>query len=224
MINFQKYKTILFDCDGVILDSNKIKSEAFFEVVKKYGEENALKLVEYNKENGGISRFEKINYFFQEILKVHVDSEVLQETVSSFGEIVKEKLLKSNLTDGFQEFIENLPQDTIKIVVSGGLETELKEIFFYKGLVKYFDGIYGSPIAKNLIVENLIMNNQIEPSFLLIGDSRIDYEVAKRYDMDFLFISKYTEFNDWENYFEGKKIFTIPNFEVINSKKEINIH
>ena len=28
---FSKYKSILFDCDGVVLNSNIIKSEGFFE-------------------------------------------------------------------------------------------------------------------------------------------------------------------------------------------------
>jgi beta-phosphoglucomutase-like phosphatase (HAD superfamily) len=29
MLNLSKYNQVVFDCDGVILDSNNIKSEAF---------------------------------------------------------------------------------------------------------------------------------------------------------------------------------------------------
>ena len=32
--NFYKYKSLVFDCDGVLLDSNKIKSDAFYELAK----------------------------------------------------------------------------------------------------------------------------------------------------------------------------------------------
>ena len=38
--DFQKYKSIIFDCDGVILQSNKLKTEAFKESLK--GEKHYL--------------------------------------------------------------------------------------------------------------------------------------------------------------------------------------
>ena len=37
----EKYSTIVFDCDGVILNSNKIKTDAFFNATIKYGQEKA---------------------------------------------------------------------------------------------------------------------------------------------------------------------------------------
>ena len=40
-MNFQDYKTIVFDCDGVILNSNKLKTDAFRIVAKNYGDEEA---------------------------------------------------------------------------------------------------------------------------------------------------------------------------------------
>ena len=62
------YKTIIFDCDGVILNSNKIKTESFYKVAKKFGEKEAIKLVKFHLSNGGISRYEKFK-FFLEIIK-----------------------------------------------------------------------------------------------------------------------------------------------------------
>ena len=32
-IDITQYDTIAFDCDGVILDSNKVKTEAFFNAI-----------------------------------------------------------------------------------------------------------------------------------------------------------------------------------------------
>ena len=55
-----KYETIIFDCDGVILNSNIIKTEGFFEFALSLGKKNAEKLVNYHIKNGGISRYEKI--------------------------------------------------------------------------------------------------------------------------------------------------------------------
>ena len=46
------YKTIIFDCDGVILNSNNIKKDAYYKVaLSHYGEESANFLVEYLAKN-----------------------------------------------------------------------------------------------------------------------------------------------------------------------------
>jgi len=68
-MELSKYKTWFFDCDGVLLDSNRLKSEAFYEVALPCGKENAQALVEYNKRLGGVTRFEKFKHFFESILE-----------------------------------------------------------------------------------------------------------------------------------------------------------
>ena len=68
MNKLDSYKSFIFDCDGVILNSNKIKSNAFYEVASKYGKKEAKKLVNYHINNGGISRYKKFEYFSNNIL------------------------------------------------------------------------------------------------------------------------------------------------------------
>ena len=67
--NFYKYRSLVFDCDGVLLDSNKVKSDAFYELALFAGKEKANELLTYHLKNGGVSRYEKIKYFYSEILK-----------------------------------------------------------------------------------------------------------------------------------------------------------
>ena len=59
------YKTIVFDCDGVVLDSNKIKTQAFFNSAISYGEIKAQELVNYHIERGGVSRYKKFEWFIE---------------------------------------------------------------------------------------------------------------------------------------------------------------
>jgi len=68
-VPLNQYKTLVFDCDGVVLDSNQVKTQAFFDVAKQYGLEAANKLVEYHVLHGGVSRYKKFEYFIQVILK-----------------------------------------------------------------------------------------------------------------------------------------------------------
>jgi len=56
------YKTLVFDCDGVVLNSNKIKTQAFYEATKQFGHESAQALVDYHVANGGISRYAKFEW------------------------------------------------------------------------------------------------------------------------------------------------------------------
>jgi beta-phosphoglucomutase-like phosphatase (HAD superfamily) len=65
----KKYKTYIFHCDGVLLNSNIFKTQAFYEAAKKYGEKNAKDFIEYHIKNGGVSRYEKFSYFLSQIFK-----------------------------------------------------------------------------------------------------------------------------------------------------------
>mgnify|MGYP002280379498 CR=1 FL=1 len=49
------YNTLVFDCDGVILNSNSIKTEAFYQTALPHGEDAAQVLRDYHLCNGGIS-------------------------------------------------------------------------------------------------------------------------------------------------------------------------
>ena len=40
----QLYSHLFFDCDGVILDSNHIKTKSFYEIALNFGEINAKNL------------------------------------------------------------------------------------------------------------------------------------------------------------------------------------
>ena len=36
MINLRKYNSLIFDCDGVILNSNNLKTKAFIKILSKF--------------------------------------------------------------------------------------------------------------------------------------------------------------------------------------------
>ena len=69
-MNLTKYNTIIFDCDGVLLNSNFKKSEAYRFAAIDFGAtvEQAEKLVQYHIENTGISRYVKFEYFLTNLM------------------------------------------------------------------------------------------------------------------------------------------------------------
>ena len=67
------YSTLVFDCDGVVLDSNKVKTEAFYQATLPYGKSAAQAMVDYHVANGGVSRYKKFTYFLQQIVSSYAE-------------------------------------------------------------------------------------------------------------------------------------------------------
>ena len=69
MININDYDYFIFDCDGVIINSNEIKNEAFREVLKDENGNLVIDFINYHQQNGGVSRYEKNFYIITKISK-----------------------------------------------------------------------------------------------------------------------------------------------------------
>ena len=88
-IDLTQYQTLVFDCDGVILNSNRIKTQAFYDVAKVYGHDPAQTLKDYHILNGGISRYEKFEYLFTNILQKPIEAQELKQLLLNFSKEVK---------------------------------------------------------------------------------------------------------------------------------------
>ena len=60
-------KTIIFDFDGIILESIDVKTEAFKKLYQPFGSSISNKVVENHLANGGISRYEKIKIYHKQL-------------------------------------------------------------------------------------------------------------------------------------------------------------
>ena len=55
------YRTIIFDCDGVILDSNELKTDSFIQLLDNQPKKVINTFISYHKKNGGITA--KLKFF-----------------------------------------------------------------------------------------------------------------------------------------------------------------
>ena len=67
------YKNIIWDFDGVIIDSSEIRIFAFREILKDYPIDKVDKLIDFHKINDGLSRYVKIDYFFSDIINQRIN-------------------------------------------------------------------------------------------------------------------------------------------------------
>ena len=166
-MDISQYATLIFDCDGVILDSNRIKTDAFYNTALPYGEDVAEALVNFHEQNGGISRYVKFEYFLEKILGTKVEPKKINNLLSSFVSEIKEELILCQISPGLEELRKN--SDSNWLIVSGGDQKELRCIFSERNLTENFNcGIFGSPETKEVILSREIDNGNIKFPALFI--------------------------------------------------------
>ncbi len=201
------YTTLVFDCDGVVLDSNKVKTEAFRTAALPWGEAAADALVAHHVAHGGISRYAKFAHFLDSILPDHAPQAVpgrdgpdLDTLLTAYAGAVRAGLMSCAITEGLEDLRAATP-DARWLIVSGGDQAELREVFAARGLAAHFDGgIFGSPDSKDLILAREIAAGTIRSPALFLGDSRYDHIAATRAGLDFIFLSGWSEFHGWQDY------------------------
>ena len=173
-------KTIFWDFDGVILDSMPIRDFGFAKIFEEFDKELVDKLLEYHTLNGGLSRYVKIRYFYNILLKKDVSDEKVQELADKFSIIMKTELTnKKYLIKETVDFIEKNYQNYNFHIVSGSDEKELNYLCKELDLTQYFKTIEGSPTPKNDLVKKILEKYKYDPKeCILIGDSINDYEAA----------------------------------------------
>jgi len=215
LIELGRYSTIIFDCDGVLLNSNHIKTEAFYETVEVYGKRVANKFVQYHQTHGGISRYDKFDYFVNSILGLKdksLSKEVKEELLNNFSSILRNKLSGCEISDAIAE----LKTQTLNnwLVISGSDEAELRNLFKERDLTTFFEGgIFGSPDDKITIIERELNNGNISSPAIFFGDAKYDFDCADLFGIDFVFCRKWTDFADWKKFQKQKKFKSIEGLE-----------
>lgn len=217
MTNLLQYATVVFDCDGVVLDSNRIKTEAFRTAALPWGETAAEALVAHHLSNGGVSRYEKLASFFEHILPEHApgtipgrDGPDLQTMLDVYARATRSGLMNCPVADRLEDLRAATPLARW-MIVSGGDQKELRTVFGQRKLAHLFDaGIFGSPETKSRILEREIGSGAIRFPALFFGDSRLDHKVAHSHGIEFIFVSQWTDFQAWQTYVDRHALTVIP--------------
>ena len=195
---------LFFDCDGVILNSNDLKTKAFQHILKPYGDQYLEYFIDYHKSNGGISRYKKLDYFFQFILKKVPENNEIQHLINKFSKYLLNYNYENLVTKDLLSFRESFKESNL-FIISGGSQIELNIIFKKIFIDHIFNGgIFGNPRDKIEIINDLSIKNTDLNIFF--GDSEYDYKVALKYKMYFIFIHQWTEKKDWRVFCENNNI------------------
>lgn len=200
----QDFKIILWDFDGVIINSNSVREAGFRNVLGEYPKEQVEKLIDYHNINGGLSRYVKFRYFFEEIRKESITDDMVLGLAQKFSIIMKELLVNPNLLiSPVTEFIKEQYNLGKKMhIVSGSDGNELRELCKSLRLDHFFISINGSPTRKTSLVRNIIEKGYLSQSeYCLIGDAINDYEASKDNSIKFFGYNN-LKLKNLDSYFE----------------------
>lgn len=182
------WQAIIFDFDGVVVESGDIKTQAFGNLYRTYGETVMTAVMQYHSANGGMSRYQKFHYFQQQLLKkppLTPDEEQLLD--QRFSELVVEAVIASETVPGAAELIRKEATRIPLFIASGTPEAELKTIVMRRGLAPYFTAVRGSPTPKLMLIADILSSHALSPErVLMIGDALIDYQSAQANKIAFL--------------------------------------
>ena len=203
-----KYKKLLLDFDGVLFDSNKFKENAIKEATQVF--KNKIETDEFCKyftENNGLSRKDKIFFFFG-------NNDISHKILEEYNSIVFKQYEYCNLTKGAKEFLIHINQNGyIPYIISGG---DKKEIFkcIKKNLYDCkFQDIYDQLKTKQFWIEIIKKQYKLEGyEILFIGDSKVDEQAAKHNGIEFIYMKKYSQ---------NKKYFNNKNQKTIETLSEL---
>ena len=201
-IDLANYKTIVLDCDGVVLNSNQTKVDAYYNTAKRTGgtDAQAQAFVDYHIKLGSIPRNDKIRYYITDILKQPFTEARFQQLMDTFTVILDETLMQCEVAPALNALKQKTAQAQW-MLMSGGDQEELRKIFPRRGLDQLFElGIYGGPTKKNEHLARLIADGTIQFPALFIGDSRFDHQASTGAGLDFVFLSDWTDMPGWQTY------------------------
>jgi phosphoglycolate phosphatase-like HAD superfamily hydrolase len=202
LINIQ---AIFWDFDGVIMASNAVRDRGFEEVLKDFPSTEVEQLMDFHRQNGGLSRYVKFRYFFEEIRKESISDEEVKDWAARFSNIMRGLLVKPELLiPEILNYIKQYYKDVPMYIVSGSDQEELRYLCDALGITRYFKAIHGSPTPKVEWVRQLINDHvSIKENCFLVGDSINDKQAANENGIDFFAYNSDVLINEkqFENYY-----------------------
>ncbi len=170
---------IVFDCDGVILESVDSKTSAFARICRETAPRHEREFVEHVILHGGVSRFEKFDWLTRKAFGRGITPDESRSLGEKFARYCLETVMASPLVPGFRDVAERWFPRVPMYVASGTPQYELEDVLSRHGLAHYFAGIFGTPPAKAALLSRAVREAGAKPeATVMVGDSKTDLDAA----------------------------------------------
>lgn len=185
-------KLIVFDFDGVLVDSNAVKRNAYFDIFAPLGNIREIVATRLTQEREG-DRYQVIASILQRLADIGLSwgSDALSDAVVRYAEqynrICETHTAICREIPGALECLQFLANDYALYVNSATPEGPLQRVIHKRGWTPYFRNVLGSPATKienlNKITQKMNANSN---EMVFIGDSQRDFTAARACGCHFL--------------------------------------
>lgn len=210
-----RIKVLVFDFDGVIVDSNKLKYDAFFELFPTEDKSQKIikeTLLKYREK----SRFFIIEEIIQR-LKNNKTSQIstfktnIDYYAEKYRSIVEKGAVECDEIPGAKESLKILSLHFPLYINSTTPLQSLKIILRERKLLHFFKDVYGSPHSKIQNLASILEKESVSgKETLIIGDGHSDREAALHFGCVFIGIKN--QFNDFGETNEFIKLENLKEF------------
>jgi len=179
-------RIIILDFDGVVIESNDVKTYAFHHVFVRFPE-HAEAMMAFHHEHVSLSRFAKFEHLLA-LMGRTGDSALMADIANDFSRRVHDGMMNVSLVPGAENFLRQVTPRLPVYLVSVTPADELVEILAQRGLTQWFHDVYGCPPwTKPDAIRDVLAREGVKPDeVLMIGDSGGDQRAAQMTGVDFL--------------------------------------
>jgi phosphoglycolate phosphatase-like HAD superfamily hydrolase len=172
-----RISAIVFDFDGVILESADVKTEAFVELYAAHGPDVVAKVRAHHLANLGLSRFKKFEWISENVFGRQLTEADRIALGDRFSELALAKVLAAPFVPGAEAALAAIALPMF--VASGTPQDELALIVERRGLSPWFREVHGTPAEKPQILRDLMARHGFAPDqVLFVGDGLTDHKAA----------------------------------------------
>ena len=182
-----KVRVVILDFDGVILESNAVKTDAFAEVFARFPE-HAEAMMSFHRANVSASRFMKFDHLVNELLGRPNDAALRQQLAEDFSRSAQEGIARVPFVPGAESFLAEFSPRVPLYLASVTPAPDLDATLARRDLTRFFRGVYGCPPwTKSAAVRDILERESCLPSeTVLVGDSMGDLRAAAENGIAFI--------------------------------------
>lgn len=179
-------RAVICDFDGVILESNELKTRAFEAVFSTFPS-HAAAMMAYHHAHVSDSRFAKFEHLVTGRLGRPSGDPLVAELAAAFSREMIRQIDGCPLVPGAVEFLGRVGAVLPVFLASVTPEGELRDILQRRSLAGHFRGVYGCPPwSKADAVGDIVKGLGGPDGVLFVGDSAGDQRAAQATGVEFL--------------------------------------